>query len=641
MSEVKSGVPEETKKNEKGNIKEEKEVNEKTVTANNLSQPQIIVEEFQYLLEKSQQLFAGLRELSPVSGRQWQTHFQRTFEIYTKLWKFQQIHRVVLEDKEYYGLKRWEVGEIASKIGQIYYHYYLRTSETNYLYESYVFYEAIHERNYFKDVLDAKNPAQMIKKLRYYARFIVVGLLLLRKERVAKLYQELSSLVEDYTKLFKPVDSMEWQMVLQEIITFLEVEKKILPLAEGTAQALPIQFRFPNINRIAIDTMDITGLRLQEVIIVGNKVSQVKFSELSLDMYRMVLTLEREPQHVSKSTTTANPESTLDENDLNKKSNELKNKPNFIRLPTSNLKKVHPPHKYLLFRPTFSQLLVYISNCYKDLSDNSALLIYLSSDAIKSIPSEKSTQYGYVGGCATSYRKPMDKASDIADSIAASHCLHPGDLIPFTRKPLFLIVESNSNDSFKKMPNLFNQPFLCLMAPIDSPFKDSAMAGSIMTMFLSSPLVAFCYIADLVELSPEIWTKMTEHFTYLEEKCIELLLNTGSLDATTKSFMYDDFLKLLIARFILATIIMGLHRLIKDSKNLPTSLPSFPSSIFSSNELISKLRSVIELTGTSLIFSYLDKTSQPCTPSPLMTHGDSYLTIHPSSTTEPIPPKSA
>lgn len=31
--------------------------------------------------------------------------------------------RPVLEDKENYGLKRWEVGEIASKIGQLYYHY--------------------------------------------------------------------------------------------------------------------------------------------------------------------------------------------------------------------------------------------------------------------------------------------------------------------------------------------------------------------------------------------------------------------------------------------------------------------------------------------------------------------------------------
>jgi hypothetical protein len=37
---------------------------------------------------------------------------------FVKLWKYQQQHRAVLEDKEKYGLKRWEIGEIASKIGQ-------------------------------------------------------------------------------------------------------------------------------------------------------------------------------------------------------------------------------------------------------------------------------------------------------------------------------------------------------------------------------------------------------------------------------------------------------------------------------------------------------------------------------------------
>lgn len=59
----------------------------------------------------------------PHLGKQWQPYFQKTFEVYTKLWKFQQIQRPVLENKDRYGLKRHEIGEIASKIGQLYYHY--------------------------------------------------------------------------------------------------------------------------------------------------------------------------------------------------------------------------------------------------------------------------------------------------------------------------------------------------------------------------------------------------------------------------------------------------------------------------------------------------------------------------------------
>ena len=70
-----------------------------------------IVSEFCHLLEKSKQLFNGLRDLPQYGHKQWQAYFGRTFDIYTKLWKFQQQHRAVLDTR--YGLKRWQIGEIA------------------------------------------------------------------------------------------------------------------------------------------------------------------------------------------------------------------------------------------------------------------------------------------------------------------------------------------------------------------------------------------------------------------------------------------------------------------------------------------------------------------------------------------------
>ncbi len=63
----------------------------------------------------------------------------------------------------------------------------------------------------------------MIKKLRYYARFIVVCLLLNRTDVVRKLMEELTGLVTEYTQAFKPNDAAEWNVVLSEISTFLEV----------------------------------------------------------------------------------------------------------------------------------------------------------------------------------------------------------------------------------------------------------------------------------------------------------------------------------------------------------------------------------------------------------------------------------
>lgn len=78
------------------------------------------------------------------------------------------------------GLVRQELGDIASKIGQLYYNFYLRTSSTRFLRESYVFYEAIRSRHYFKDA--SAEPHLAMKQLRFLVRFIIVCLLLNRRE---------------------------------------------------------------------------------------------------------------------------------------------------------------------------------------------------------------------------------------------------------------------------------------------------------------------------------------------------------------------------------------------------------------------------------------------------------------------------
>ena len=62
--------------------------------------------------------------------------------MYTKLWKYQQDHWSELVDS---GLHCWEIGEIASRIGQ-----YMWTSEARFLVEAYVLYEAILNRRYFE-----------------------------------------------------------------------------------------------------------------------------------------------------------------------------------------------------------------------------------------------------------------------------------------------------------------------------------------------------------------------------------------------------------------------------------------------------------------------------------------------------------
>ncbi|KAI8844538.1 protein SCAI [Chytriomyces cf. hyalinus JEL632] len=561
-----------------------------------------IVEEFQYLLEKSQQLFAGLRDLPPT-GKNWQPYFQRTFEVYTKLWKFQQTHRLVLENKDLYGLKRYEIGEIASKIGQLYYHYYLRTSETNYLYESYVFYEAIRERQYFRDVLDAKNPPLMIKKLRYYARFIVVCLLLNSNETIKKLMEELTGLIDEYTKTFKPSDGGEWNVVLSEITTFLEAEKRLTPVnpEDPSAHIIPPQSRLPLSKHTPLVVPGADGappqpkLKLQEAILVGNYANQIKFSELTLDMYRMLQSLEREPSVSGKGGAMAPPQHDAmavdgeaggagDEKGVSSK--------------RSN------PHKYLLYRPTLAQLTLYIATAFKDINENSALLLYLSADGSKRQGAETS---GYNGGVATAvnYSRSKPDKTD-ADQTNLIHSLHPGDLVPFMRKPLFVVIDSTNSAAFKSTPHVFNQAFVCLMSPVEYPstLKDTSPIGSLFTLFLNSPIKGFAFINDIPDTQVDTWSKCYPIFTQMEKMISDAFDASTTLDKSFKRFLQDDFLRQILVRFAVCSGLLCSHVGFKEAKYLPCSEPALPSASYLTPEVITKFQELVGIANVAQSYNF-------------------------------------
>ncbi|KAG0298896.1 hypothetical protein BGZ96_004203 [Linnemannia gamsii] len=589
-------------------------VSTNAVTAEAIArQNQTVVEEFQYLLEKSQQLFAALRELPPTGAKQWQPYFQKTFEIFSKLWKFQQQHRFVLENS--YGLKRWEVGEIASKIGQLYYHYYLRTSETNYLQESYVFYDAIRERRYFHDISEMKNSALMIKKLRYYARFTVVCLLLNNREIITTLKEELAALVKEYIDIYRPPDSAEWQLVLQEVSGFINAEKKLQP-TNSSGNYLPLTRRLQTSKVISAaldkDGPTSTKLKLQEAILVGNAHNQIKFSELTIDMYRILQSLEREtslikgtPDGVAKEAVTsavaaavsganatdsgANPtikEESVEETISNQ------------RRTTEKSPKRSNPHKYLLYRPTLSQLMVYLATAFKEVSGDSAMLIYLSADGSKRSSPDTSGAKGYHGGILTNSRKVLE-GSD-AEQQSISHCLHPGDLIPFTRKPMFLIVDSSNSTAFADMPRVFNHPFMSLLSPTEYPdsIPDTSQIGKLFTLFLHAPLLAFSFICGIAQISPDTWEQCTGLITQAEGKIAELMA-AAPLEKPLRRFLQDEFLRQFMIRFALCHTILNAHIAFVEPKHLPTSYPPLPVSVLESPEVLSKIRSLAVLANAS------------------------------------------
>jgi hypothetical protein len=215
----------------------------------------------------------------------------------------------------------------------------------------------------------------MVKKLRYYARFIVVCLLLNRSGMIKTLMDSLTGLVEDYNNAFKASDYAEWNVVLSEISTFLQAEKKLAPIDTDGA-VLPLCTRLKVEYSPKFDKDGQQKLKLQEAILVGNYQNQIKFSELTLDMYRVLQSLEREPlanggwgkeksihsDPITSGMAIAGIDPKEEEGQALRRTN---------------------PRKYLLYRPTFAQLLLYIATCFKDISENAALLLYISADGSK------------------------------------------------------------------------------------------------------------------------------------------------------------------------------------------------------------------------------------------------------------------
>ncbi|XP_069121237.1 protein SCAI-like isoform X4 [Argopecten irradians] len=521
-----------------------------------------VVNEFCHLLEKSKQLFNGLRDLPQYGHKQWQSYFGRTFDVYTKLWKFQQQHRQILDTK--YGLKRWQIGEVASKIGQLYYHYYLRTSETNYLNESFSFYSAIRMRVYYSKANKEERPDLMVKKLRYYARFIVVCLLLKKMKLVRDLVRELSKQIDDYTSTYEPEDKSEWRQVLDEIKAFIEADN-IISVVDIDSSSIVLSHRLTPMNNTPLDPKGTpVYLSLQEILIVGNSSEQVKFSELTLDMFRMLQTLEREPQEdLSNQIFDASP---------------APGKPPFENGDRNNRRE--NPHKYLLYKPTFSQLNTFLASGFKELPPNGAMLLYISADGCLGNAKRNDDAAYDLGGVVTNSRKDGDimNRNKRSGTLKEMHCLHPGDIYPYCRKPMFLIIDSDNSSAFQNFPNLFGQPVVCLLSQEQVPTTmQDHQKGNLFTLFLHSPLMAFCYVCNINDIPITKWEKCQGQIDKFMSEASKLFLRSRSLDHSYLQFIGDDFLRLLMFRFVFCYIVLILHRGFKGPSYFPMSHPPLPT----------------------------------------------------------------
>ena len=91
-----------------------------------------------------------------------------------------------------------------------------------------------------------------------------------------------------------------------------------------------------------------------------------------------------------------------------------------------------------------------------------------------------------------------------------SSSLYPGDLYPFLRKPLMLVIDSENSSAFAHFPCLFGQPLVALLSPPQMPVALSARrreSGGLFTLFLHSPLAAFCFVCGVRSMPVALWDR--------------------------------------------------------------------------------------------------------------------------------------
>ncbi|XP_010463810.1 PREDICTED: protein SCAI-like [Camelina sativa] len=552
------------------------------------------------LVNKADKKFSKIRDLPFYERSRYENYFFKVFKVYTQLWKFQQENRQKLVEA---GLKRWEIGEIASRIAQLYYGHYMRTSDAGYLSESYVFYEAILTREYFKEGLfQDLNIAN--KQLRFLARFLMVCLVLGRREMVHQLVDQFKRLIDECKRTFQETDFKEWKVVAQEIVRFLKSDTafmNIRPLRYSPVLDPNFDAGTPRATR---------SLRLTDAILSSYYYNEVKYSELTLDSFRMLQCLEWEPSGSLYQSTGAK----MGQNapvGVARINSQSMNDPT---LPPN-------PRKAVLYRPSITHFLAVLATICEELPSHGILLLYLSASGkngqISSSPlsgrnatsveenilrdfdshtiKEERDPSLQITPSGQSLRQNSEDAVSTpcglsfgSHGLTGSSYIYPSDLVPFTRKPLFIIIDSDHSTVFKNICGAEKgEPAALLLSPSHAPPLISAdfsrqPSGSLFTIFLTAPVQAFCLLSGISgsDMETDIFVKAEKLLSSSMNDWASTLATSDTLHLVWSQTLKDPFLRRLLLRFIFCRAVLALYSPVSNNKqNQPECFPSLPESL--------------------------------------------------------------
>ncbi|KAI9087125.1 hypothetical protein K1719_030889 [Acacia pycnantha] len=517
-------------------------------TSSNIS----VSEVFWTLVDKADKKFSKIRDLPYYQRTRYDTYFYKVFKVYTQLWKFQQEHRQKLVES---GLKRWEIGEIASRIGQLYFGQYMRTSDGSYLSESYIFYEAILTREYFKEGLfQDVNIAN--KQLRFLARFLMVCLVSNRREMVQQLVNQIKLLADECKRTFQENDFKEWKLVVQEAIRFLKADTTFMNI-RPLRYSLVLDPHPDTLPHVA-PSISKRHLKLQDALLSSFHHNEVKFSELTIDAFRMLQCLEWEPggsfyQSNSKLSQNGAPGSGR------------------IGFPHDIVDPTLPtnPRKAVLYHPSLTNYIAVLATICEELPSDGVLLVYLSASGSFGAAENESggLQFGTRGD-------------------GGLNCIYPSDFLPFTRRPLLLIIDSECSKAFKAIAGKEKGESVALLLspsclpPIASADSSQYLHGSLFTMFLTAPLQAFCLLLGLSgnDIDMDTYDKAEKLLLSLLNDWGLALATSDTLNLVWGQILGDPFIRRLLLRFLFCQEVLTLYAPIHNKKEfLPICVPSLPT----------------------------------------------------------------
>lgn len=581
--------------------------------AKELEQQEDIPTKFRTLVESAERKFSKVRD-TPSYERTPNHYFPKVFKSYMKLWNFQQKNRSKLVES---GLQRWEIGEIASRIGQLYFVQYMRTSEARFLLESYIFYEAILNRSYFGGAV--KDRALRFKELRFYARFLLVSLILNRWEMVKILLDRFKDLVDDSKAKFPDTTFKEWKVVMQEMVRFMKVDA---PFSNTRPLRYCAMFdSYPSSLSYVARFHAKKVLKLKDALLMSYHRNEAKFAELTIDTFRMLQSLEWEPSGSFYQKQPVEPHDNGATTDQSVTSGLID-----INLVADMTDPSLPanPKKAVLYRPSATQLLAVLAAICDDLPPESVMLIYIAASGDSgqtTVPHKQisgsvrtsvklNTVYERGNLMPENHVNGKGGSSHLVESSlllgptrsGGSNNLFPGDLIPFTRKPAFFIIDSDNSHTFKVLHGAERgEPAALLLSPLRPTYKSQSGAdltqnGSQFTLFLTAPLRA-CWQMFGLTFSDDELDVMEEAESIVSAAFAEwevILCTSTNLDLVWAQVLSEPLLRRIILRFIFCRAVLTFFRRREDKDHyLPMCLPEFPPSLSPDSKVI--LSAVIRL----------------------------------------------